>query len=57
MEDASGVDLDWFWKGWFYGTEPVDQDLVSVDWFSIDTQNPAIEKKLPARKMRAKSRP
>jgi hypothetical protein len=46
MEDASGVDLDWFWKGWFYGTKPVDQDLVSVDWFSIDTQNPAIEKEL-----------
>ncbi len=46
MEDASGVDLDWFWKGWFYGTEPVDQDIVSVDWFSIDSQNPEIEKDL-----------
>ncbi|TLV00437.1 M1 family metallopeptidase [Dyadobacter luticola] len=52
MEDASGVDLDWFWKGWFYGTEPVDQDLVSVDWFSINTQNPAIEKEI-ARKAAA----
>ena len=30
MEDASGVDLDWFWKGWFYGVQPVDQALVSV---------------------------
>ncbi|WP_353722285.1 M1 family metallopeptidase [Dyadobacter sp. 676] len=46
MEDASGVDLDWFWKGWFYGTEPVDQDLVTVDWFNIDTQDPAIEKEI-----------
>jgi predicted secreted protein len=46
MEDASGVDLDWFWKGWFYTTDPVDQDLVNVDWFSIDTQNPAIEKEI-----------
>jgi hypothetical protein len=46
MEDASGVDLDWFWKGWFYGVEPVDQALVSVDWFSVDTQNPEIEKAL-----------
>jgi hypothetical protein len=46
MEDASGVDLDWFWKGWFFGTEPVDQDLVSVEWFSIDTQNPEVEKEL-----------
>ncbi|MCF0072169.1 M1 family metallopeptidase [Dyadobacter sp. CY261] len=55
MEDASGVDLDWFWKGWFYGTEPVDQDLVTVDWFSIDTQNPAIEKEL-ARKEDARKK-
>ncbi len=53
MEDASGVDLDWFWKGWFYGTEPVDQDLVSVDWFSVDTQNPEIEKEI-ARKEAAR---
>ncbi|CAG4988525.1 hypothetical protein DYBT9275_00101 [Dyadobacter sp. CECT 9275] len=55
MEDASGVDLDWFWKGWFYGTEPADQDLVSVDWFSIDTKNPEIEKEL-ARKEAARKK-
>lgn len=46
MEDASGVDLDWFWKGWFYGVEPVDQAIMSVDWFSLDTQNPETEKAL-----------
>ncbi|GAB3931523.1 M1 family metallopeptidase [Larkinella terrae] len=46
MEDASGVDLDWFWKGWFYGVEPVDQDLVEVDWFTLNTQNPEVEKAL-----------
>lgn len=28
MEDASGVDLDWFWRGWFFTTEPVD---ISID--------------------------
>jgi hypothetical protein len=28
MEDASAVDLDWFWKGWFFTTDHVD---VSVD--------------------------
>ncbi|MCU0338275.1 MAG: M1 family metallopeptidase [Spirosomaceae bacterium] len=44
MEDASGVDLDWFWKGWFYGVEPVDQDLVEVEWFAIDPQNPDVTK-------------
>jgi Peptidase family M1 domain len=44
MEDASGVDLDWFWKSWFYGVEAVDQDLVSVEWFEIDSQDPTKQK-------------
>jgi hypothetical protein len=44
MEDASGVDLDWFWKGWFYTVEPVDQDLAEVQWYALDTQNPEITK-------------
>ncbi|GAB2550694.1 M1 family metallopeptidase [Spirosoma aerophilum] len=44
MEDASGVDLDWFWKGWFYGVQPVDQSLVKVDWFQAGSQNPEIAK-------------
>lgn len=30
MEDASGVDLDWFWRGWFFDIEPVDISLDSV---------------------------
>lgn len=44
MEDASGVDLDWFWKGWFYGTQPVDQALAEVEWYALDTQNPELAK-------------
>jgi hypothetical protein len=32
MEDASAVDLDWFWRGWFYTTEPVDIELADVKW-------------------------
>ena len=44
MEDASGVDLDWFWKGWFYGVQPVDQSLVKVDWFQPSSQNPDVTK-------------
>lgn len=44
MEDASGVDLDWFWRGWFYGTEPVDQAIEQVEWFGIDDQNPVTKK-------------
>lgn len=45
MEDASGVDLDWFWRGWFYGTEPCDIAVTNVSKYRIDTQNPDVEKK------------
>ncbi len=55
MEDASGVDLDWFWKGWFYTTKAVDQDLAEVEWFALDTQNPEIAKE-EAREAYQKSR-
>ncbi len=36
MEDASAVDLDWFWRGWFYGIEPCDISLDSVRWAVLD---------------------
>ncbi len=36
LEDASGEDLDWFWRGWFYGTEPCDISLDSVKVAKID---------------------
>ena len=32
MEDASGVDLDWFWRGWFYSTEHCDIAIEGVKW-------------------------
>ncbi|WP_040300398.1 M1 family metallopeptidase [Arcticibacter svalbardensis] len=35
MEDASAVDLDWFWRGWFYGTDPVDISIDSVKLFRV----------------------
>jgi len=44
MEDASGVDLDWFWRGWFYTTDHVDISLERVRLFTLDTMNPEIEK-------------
>jgi len=43
MEDASGVDLDWFWRGWFYNIDYVDVGIKDVKWFQIDTQNPELE--------------
>lgn len=30
MEESSGVDLDWFWRGWFYSTDHVDIALDRV---------------------------
>lgn len=30
MEDASAEDLDWFWRGWFYSTDPCDISIDSV---------------------------
>jgi len=36
MEDASGEDLDWFWRGWFYGTEPCDIALDTVKFAKAD---------------------
>jgi hypothetical protein len=44
MEDASAVDLDWFWRGWFYSTDHVDISLDQVKWFQLNTMNPTIEK-------------
>lgn len=32
MEDASGTDLDWFWRGWFYTVDHVDIALKDVKW-------------------------
>jgi hypothetical protein len=46
MEDASGIDLDWFWRGWFYSTDHVDIGLTGIREFSVDTLNPEIEKAL-----------
>jgi aminopeptidase N len=36
MEDASAVDLDWFWRGWFFSTAPCDIELADVQWQRAD---------------------
>lgn len=43
MEDASAVDLDWFWRGWFYTNDHVDMSLKSVKWYQMDSKNPEVE--------------
>ncbi len=40
MEDASAIDLDWFWRGWFYTNDHCDQELTDVKYAQIDTKNP-----------------
>ena len=40
MEDASGVDLDWFWRGWFYTTDHTDIAIENVKWYTVDSQDP-----------------
>ena len=43
MEDASAVDLDWFWRGWFYGTDRCDISLEGVKYYRANTKNPGLE--------------
>ena len=46
MEDASGVDLDWFWRGWFFTTDHCDISMENVKWYQANTQDPEVEKPL-----------
>ena len=52
MEDASAVDLDWFWRGWFFSTDHVDIALSDVKLFQLHTQNPTVEKAFSKNKNR-----
>jgi hypothetical protein len=40
MEDASGVDLDWFWRGWFFTNDHVDISMEEVNHFKMNSKNP-----------------
>lgn len=43
LEEASGVDLDWFWRGWFYTTDHVDISLDRIWKLRLNTTNPDID--------------
>ena len=45
MEDVSAVDLDWFWRGWFYTNDNVDVDLAEVKWFKLRSEKMDPERK------------
>jgi hypothetical protein len=55
MEDASGVDLDWFWRGWFYTNDHTDISIEAVRQYTLDTRDPAVEK--PRAKQEKQERP
>ncbi len=55
MEDASSVDLDWFWRGWFYSTDHVDIAITTVKEFILESGNPELD--FPLRKEERDSRP
>ena len=38
MEDASAVDLDWFWRGWFYSTDYVDIGVGEVKKYHVSSE-------------------
>jgi len=46
MEDASAVDLDWFWRGWFFSTDHTDLAIENLRLYRIDTRNPDVERPL-----------
>nr|WP_314543573.1 M1 family metallopeptidase [uncultured Massilia sp.] len=43
MEDASGTDLDWFWRGWFYTTDAVDVSVDGISEYTIGSKDPEVE--------------
>ncbi|WP_276392786.1 M1 family metallopeptidase [Eudoraea chungangensis] len=50
MEDASAVDLDWYWRGWFYSTDYVDIGIQSVNKFYVsDKPNKKMQEYLNSR--------
>ncbi|MEM1133727.1 MAG: M1 family aminopeptidase [Pseudomonadota bacterium] len=55
MEEASGTDLDWFWRGWFYTTDHVDISLDTIHKLRIDTEDPDID--LPRRRQELADEP
>ncbi len=44
MEDASAVDLDWFWRSWFYSILPVDIEIANITQYRLKTKDPQIDK-------------
>ncbi|MEM0929528.1 MAG: M1 family metallopeptidase [Pseudomonadota bacterium] len=46
MEEVSGKDLDWFWRGWWYTTDHVDIAVTNLTTNKISTLDPDVESPL-----------
>jgi len=58
MEDASAIDLDWFWRGWFYTTNVVDLGVKEVKKYYVTSKmNNEIKSMLEARGMKESDLP
>lgn len=44
IEDASGTDLDWFWRAWFYGTNHVDLAITNIEVYQAQNPDPTVHK-------------
>jgi len=45
MEESSGMDLDWFWRGWFYSTDHVDISLERVTQATLEAADPEVRQR------------
>ncbi len=45
IEDVTAVDLDWFWRGWYFTTDNVDMELADVQWFQVKEKIATVENK------------
>jgi len=52
MEDASAVDLDWYWRGWFYTTDYVDISVKNVSKLYVSSEPNVTAKRLAAQRNR-----
>ncbi len=57
LEDASGRDLDWFWRGWFYSTDHVDISVRNLTRYTLETRDPKIDKARERKKRDASPTP
>lgn len=57
LEDASAVDLDWFWKGWFYTVDHVDIEIDEVKWMKIGAEaKEVVAENMPEEKPKKKKK-